>query len=136
MNHCISVSQWCQKAENDLKTAYHEIEHEDPALDTVCFHAQQTAEKYLKAYLIYSNIEIPRTNVLIQIIKRCMDVDSAFFELIDKDIDDLTEYAVEIRYADDFFIPDINEARDAVKKAEIVKKFVLSRISIEEANNP
>ncbi len=47
-----SVTYWCLKAQNDLKNAGHEIEHDDPALDTVCFHAQQAAEKYLKAYLL------------------------------------------------------------------------------------
>jgi hypothetical protein len=34
-----TVILWCQKADNDLKNAYHEVEHKDPALDTVCFHA-------------------------------------------------------------------------------------------------
>ena len=49
-----TVSLWCQKADNDLKVANHEIDHDDPALDIICFHAQQASEKYLKAYLVYS----------------------------------------------------------------------------------
>jgi HEPN domain-containing protein len=61
-----SVNLWCLKAENDLKNACHEVEHEDPALDTVCFHAQQTAEKYLKAYLLFHDCEIPKTHVLMR----------------------------------------------------------------------
>ncbi|PWR71396.1 HEPN domain-containing protein [Methanospirillum lacunae] len=52
-----SVKLWCLKAENDLKNACHEVEHEDPALDTVCFHAQQAAEKYLKVFLLFHDCE-------------------------------------------------------------------------------
>lgn len=44
-----TVSLWCQKADTDLKVANYEIEHDDPALDIICFHAQQASEKYLKA---------------------------------------------------------------------------------------
>lgn len=63
-NHIETVQRWCLKADNDLKNACHEIEHEDPALDTICFHSQQTAEKYLKAFLVFSDTEIPKTHFL------------------------------------------------------------------------
>ncbi len=123
-----SVNLWCLKAENDLKNAQHEIEHKDPALDTVCFHAQQAAEKYLKAYLVYHNCEIPKTHVLIRLIRSCIDIDDTFQDLVQKEIDMLTDYAVEIRYAEEFYIPPIEEAYDAIKKAEYVKLFVLDRL--------
>ncbi|MBW1960508.1 MAG: HEPN domain-containing protein [Deltaproteobacteria bacterium] len=29
---------------------------------TVCFHAQQCAEKYLKAFLTFKNIDFPKTH--------------------------------------------------------------------------
>ena len=54
-----TVTHWCHKADNDLKAANHEIDHEDGAFDTVCFHAQQTVEKYLKAYLVFHGKEGP-----------------------------------------------------------------------------
>lgn len=123
-----SVNLWCLKAENDLKNAGHEVEHDDPALDTVCFHAQQTAEKYLKAYLVFHDCEIPKTHVLIRLIRNCIEIDNSFQELIDEEIDMLTDYAVDLRYAEDFYIPLIEEAHDAIKKAEFVKHFVLTRL--------
>ena len=44
------VRQWIEKAEGDLRNAEHTLTLEqDCPLDTVCFHAQQCAEKYLKA---------------------------------------------------------------------------------------
>jgi len=128
MSQNTSVTFWCQKADNDLKNACHEVEHEDPALDTVCFHAQQAAEKYIKAFLVFSDKEIPRTHILIRLIKECIDVDPSFHELVGNGIAELTDYAVEIRYANDFYIPDIEESRVAIKKAEFVRDFVRSKM--------
>ena len=124
-----TVILWCQKADNDLKNALHEVEHKDPALDTVCFHAQQAAEKYLKVFLVYSKKEIPRTHLILRLIKECIAVDPVFSELLDADIDTLTDYAVDIRYVDEFFMPDVDEARNAIRKAEIVRELVLSKIN-------
>lgn len=123
-----TIRHWCQKGDNDLKAASHEIEHDEAALDTVCFHAQQTAEKYLKAFLAYHNQEIPKTHTLIRLIKVCISIDPDFQNLIEQEIDELTDYAIEIRYADDYYIPTINEAREAIQKAEYVREFVRTRI--------
>jgi HEPN domain-containing protein len=52
------VKMWIRKAESDLKTSIHSLKIKpDPPFDTICFHAQQCAEKYLKAYLTYHEIE-------------------------------------------------------------------------------
>jgi len=52
MNKFKRTKFWLKKAESDLKCASHEISHEDSALDMVCFHAQQAAEKSLKAFFV------------------------------------------------------------------------------------
>lgn len=38
------VNLWIIKADHDLKTAKDEITANDPATDTVCFHARQCVE--------------------------------------------------------------------------------------------
>jgi HEPN domain-containing protein len=46
------TSEWVEKAEGDFATAKREIRvRKTPNFDAVCFHAQQCAEKYLKALL-------------------------------------------------------------------------------------
>ena len=46
------IKLWVKKAESDFITAYNSLKIKPhPPLDTVCFHAQQCAEKYLKASL-------------------------------------------------------------------------------------
>lgn len=57
--------QWVQKAENDLKNAEHTLTIGDKCpFDTVCFHAQQCVEKYLKALLSLHGIDFPKTHDL------------------------------------------------------------------------
>ncbi|WP_372238740.1 HEPN domain-containing protein [Methanospirillum purgamenti] len=73
---------------------------------------------------------MPKTHSLIRLIRDCILIDTSFSELIDKNIDELTDFAVEIRYADEFYFPSIEEARDAIEKAEFVRSFVLSRITL------
>ena len=55
------VRQWVEKAEEDLLTAEHTLTLEDDCpYGTVCFHAQQCAEKYLKALLTLHAIPFPK----------------------------------------------------------------------------
>jgi len=56
----------------------------------------------------------------------CCKYDVSFESLKDATI--LTEYSVEIRYPDEFYIPDLEEARKAQKMAILVKEFVLEKI--------
>ena len=61
------VRQWVQKAENDLKNAAYTLRMgKDCPTDTVCFHAQQCAEKYLKALLVLQGLDFPRTHDMSQ----------------------------------------------------------------------
>jgi HEPN domain-containing protein len=44
--------EWVQKAEGDYATAGRELRaRRYPNYDAACFHSQQVAEKYLKAFL-------------------------------------------------------------------------------------
>lgn len=44
------VRSWFRKAENDLITAENTMKMKNPPTDTICFHAQQCAEKYIEIY--------------------------------------------------------------------------------------
>jgi HEPN domain-containing protein len=63
------VREWIAKAENDLTNAVHTIKlAEDCPTDTVCFHAQQCVEKYLKALLVLHETDFPKTHDLAELI--------------------------------------------------------------------
>jgi HEPN domain-containing protein len=57
-NHEDLARGWWRKGDSDLENARMCVEAER-SLDTACFHAQQAAEKYLKAYLSLKKIEFP-----------------------------------------------------------------------------
>jgi HEPN domain-containing protein len=52
--------QWIEKAERDYNTSNHLLSEEGMYLEAAAFHAQQAAEKYFKALLVWSQIEFPR----------------------------------------------------------------------------
>ena len=58
MNVTPEVLNWIRKAEDDLAAAYQLAEGERPLPDQIGFFCQQTAEKYLRAFLIAAD-QIP-----------------------------------------------------------------------------
>jgi len=127
-----SAKKWILKAENDLKIARDEIITENPATDAICFHAQQCAEKYLKAYFVFNNKEIRRTHDIAELIKMCLEIDPEFNFLNREDVVSLTDYAVEVRYINEFYFPPLEEAKIAIKLAEEIKDFVLRKLKEKE----
>lgn len=123
-----TVKQWFIKADNDLKTGKDELNTDNPATDAVCFHAQQCVEKYLKGFLAFQDQEIKKTHNLTVILTDCVHVDASFTALVERQVDALTPHATVLRYPDDFYMPLIEEAQDAVQLAEDVKLFVLERL--------
>ena len=60
----ILVRQWTSRAENDLLNVRNNLAAQEIPWDTICFHCQQVAEKYLKAVLVFHAQSIPRTHDL------------------------------------------------------------------------
>lgn len=60
----ILVRQWTSRAENDLLNVRNNLAAQEIPWDTICFHSQQAAEKYLKAVLVFHAQPIPRTHDL------------------------------------------------------------------------
>ena len=116
---------WIRKAESDLANADLCIGHES-ALDTACFHAQQAAEKYLRAYLIATNLDFPFIHNLEVLIEICGRSDPAFLSI--KSLgQSLTPYAVALRY-DTGFWPSPEIAREARNAAVTIAEFVQQRL--------
>ena len=118
----VSVArEWIQKAENDLKTAAHTLKMDkDCPTDTVCFHAQQAVEKYLKALLVFKGIDFPKTHDIEELVAM---LPKAFRpSLADTEQDLLTDYATVTRYPGNYESISLTEARRAVATARRVRK--------------
>jgi HEPN domain-containing protein len=102
------------KADHDLTAAKATIAT-GQALDTVCFHAQQAAEKSLKALLALRNIPYPYRHDMSELASLARKHFPAV-ALLEREILALTPYAVDARY-DDTMEPSMEEARAALETA-------------------
>lgn len=128
------VRKWINKAENDLLTSERELSFEDPITQTICFHCQQAAEKYLKAFLVHRQVYFPKTHKIAEILELCATVDSSFKEEL-RDADNLTDYAVEIRYPDVWLNPTVEEAKEALAITRTVRDFVLEKLKDQSTDS-
>ena len=96
------------------------------ALDTICFHAQQAAEKALKAYLVAHDVEFPYIHNVEKLIAVCAASDASFGEIAGMGRQ-LTPYAVELRYDDEFW-PSEETAREALDAAIEIVRLVRGRL--------
>lgn len=125
-----AVRRWVTVAEHDLINARHTLTlGRDCPYDTVCFHAQQCAEKYLKALLTYKGVGFPKIHDVAEIL--ALVPPGLLSGLEELGLEGLTPYAVETRYAgfrDDFTR---EEALDAVERTEQVRRAVLALLPAE-----
>jgi HEPN domain-containing protein len=120
--------EWIAKAEGDLHTAVRELDADEwPNFDAACFHAQQCAEKYLKARLIEAGIPFPRIHDLEALLNLALPMEP-HWELLREDLQQLTGMAVEVRY------PGLNadgeDAAVAVNVARRVREAVRTSLRV------
>ena len=89
--------EWIQKAEGDFVTASREARaRRAPNYDAVCFHAQQCAEKYLKALLQEANISFGKTHNLVTLLDLLLPIEPSW-EILRQDLQVLNGFAVYVR---------------------------------------
>jgi len=118
------VRGWLRKAFSDLAALDASLQAD--ALDAACFHAQQAAEKFLKAFLIHNAVDFPFTHNLSKLVDLCSACD-AVFGSVKVQVASLTPYAVELRYDHEFW-PGREVAEEARLAALAVREVVLKRL--------
>jgi uncharacterized protein len=114
------VREWVARAESDLRAAEHLLTmRDDCPFETVAFHAQQCAEKYLKALLISRSVDFPRSHNLQRLVKLLPAEVAA--PLSKAQAEWLTQYAAESRYPGKVRMPSRAEAEEAVHLARSVR---------------
>ncbi len=92
-----SPRDWLTHAESDLRLARVARERKDIIPEQACFHAQQSAEKALKAVLLFKRIEFPLVHDLKTLVGLLQRSAISFPPEI-REAGSLTPYAVEARY--------------------------------------
>lgn len=120
------IKNWLYRAREDIAVIKElQQSNTDGLTSTICFHAQQAVEKYLKAFLAFHDVDFPRTHDLDYLLMECQKIKHDAFDL---DLKELTEFGVSVRYPDDFYIPTTDESKEysqiAIAISEIVEKLI------------
>ena len=114
--------EWVDKAEGDWASAQREVRaRKAPNYDAACFHAQQCAEKYLKARLQEAGASFGRTHDLPTLLAIALTIEPTWSAL-KPDMLVLTDFAVEYRYPGSSATK--TEARDAVARCRRIRAAV------------
>lgn len=119
------VLEWIKFSDMDLLTAKHLYETMHPRpLEIVCYHSQQSAEKMLKAFLIYSGIKPAKTHDLEFLRNACEQFDGSFTEIAMACVR-LNDYSSQPRYPMEIEITDGDvflALQDSNKVSEFIKE--------------
>jgi HEPN domain-containing protein len=92
------TKEWIGKAEGDFRTACREWRvRRLPNYDAVCFHAQQTAEKYLKACLQEADVPFEKTHNLIRLLDLVVRAQPEW-NVVRAEVGVLNQFGVALRY--------------------------------------
>jgi len=120
--------EWVNKAEDDFAAAGVLLRaRKRPLHDAVCFHAQQCAEKYLKAVLQENGEPIPKIHHLTELLSLVIQIEpGANFLLGELQI--LEDYAVIFRYPG--MATDKDEAKAAYHAAKLVRQYIRQHLGL------
>jgi HEPN domain-containing protein len=108
------------RAEEDYLLARSALRRKVPLTYGATFHAQQCAEKYLKALLVSCRQAFPRTHDLVALHDLCLR--NGLSVPVDQDmLARLTAYAVQVRYPGED--PTSDEAQDTMQIAQAVRRW-------------
>ena len=108
---------WLVKAEEDRLCIRNEMNAVQKPWGVICFHCQQTAEKYLKSFLVWRGVKPERTHDLAQLVDACAQLDATFSRLRSACVK-LSDFAVDVRYPGVPVEVEEQMAREAVEVAE------------------
>ena len=111
---------WAERAEEDFILARTALRRKQPLTYGACFHAQQCAEKYMKALLISKGADFPKTHDLLMLNGLCSS-SGIFLEINSKHLNTLTDYAVRTRYPGND--PTVDDSKEALELAKLIRTF-------------
>ena len=119
--------EWIEKAEGDYRTAKWGQQAPDPVHDSICFHAQQCIEKYLKAWLQEANMPAPRTHNLEDLLALIVPTLPAWHHW-QPDFKIITAYAVDPRYPGDSATAD--DTQHAMHVCDEVRQTIRTQLKL------
>ena len=120
------IQEWLLAAERDLKIAKEDIDKPERRQD-VTFHCQQAAEKFLKAFIIFKNLEFRPTHDLETLLHICLQQNKEF-ESIKTECRMLSPFYIGTRYPEFDERLTGQEVKEVLRYAEKIAEFVKGKI--------
>ena len=118
-----NVKQWLIHGDEDLKMASHALGlGAQSPYRLIAYHAQQCAEKYLKAFLVYCGVDFPYTHNISTLLELCSEHANWAAKL--QDAEQLTLYSITTRYPGEDEQVSEAEAKRAIELARKVRQQV------------
>ncbi len=122
------TAEWVAKAEGDFAMMERECQvREDPNYDGICFHAQQCAEKYLKARLCEADISFSKIHDLVALLEQALGVEPGW-EAFREDLAYLSDFSVTFRYPGES--ADRESAIDAQRRCRVFRDAVRNALGL------
>ena len=125
-NHDVlsKVIGWLGYAEDDLRLAKNTLKTmgDKCPYHLVAYHAQQSAEKRLKSFLVFHNIDFPYTHDISRLLELCAKKANWTQDI--QDAEELTLYAIIARYPGESEEVTAEDAHRAIAIAEKVRKII------------
>ncbi|MBS4031242.1 MAG: HEPN domain-containing protein [Clostridiales bacterium] len=125
MDNLTQAKEWQRLAAMDLDSAEYLQNMYPVPIEIICFHCQQSAEKYLKGYLVLHNINPPKTHDLDELCKLCLHMSDAFMNIADQ-CSDLTAYGIQPRYPTSLMLEE-QDMNLALISAKVIRDFILAQ---------
>jgi HEPN domain-containing protein len=122
------AGDWLAKAAVDLLVCERLLGQGAAFFETVAFHAQQAAEKSLKALLVARQVEFPKTHDIERLVELVALGDAALAETL-ADAAELTPFGVEYRYPGEYAPVTAEAANACVSLARKVHDEISKRLS-------
>jgi HEPN domain-containing protein len=123
-----TTAEWIEKAEGDFATMQRESRaKKNPNYDAICFHAQQCAEKYLKARLSEGDIQFGKVHDLVALLDHVLAVQPDW-EVFREDLAYLSDFAVSFRYPGESANKELS--LDAVRRCRFFRKIARSSLGL------
>lgn len=115
-----NVKKWMNYADEDIRLAEHSLTLESSCpYRLTAYHAQQCVEKYLKALLVFHQIDFPYTHS----ITRLLELSTSFLNIGEfSEAEILSTYAITTRYPGEDDEVTLEEADRAIQIAKSVSE--------------
>ena len=124
MDNVTQAQEWRRFAAMDLDSAEYLLKMHPVPIEIICYHCQQSAEKYLKGYLVLCGKNPPKIHDLDELCKLCTKLSDTFKNIADY-CSDLTAYGVHSRYQMEMML-EAQDMQQALNSAKAIRDFVLA----------